>query len=91
MLAYFMVIWNILWPFGNVVVIWCIFPHFGILCSEKSGNPTPPSYKKPAPDLGDDDDPGDVTLSCAMLSSLGVRSTVILGVTPLRMSKERER
>jgi hypothetical protein len=26
-----------------------------------------------------------------MLSSLGVRSTVILGVTPLRMSKERER
>jgi hypothetical protein len=29
----------ILWPFGNVVVIWYIFPCFGILCQEKSGNP----------------------------------------------------
>jgi hypothetical protein len=29
-----------LWPFGNVVVIWHIFPRFGILCLvEKSGNP----------------------------------------------------
>jgi hypothetical protein len=30
---------NILRPFGNVVVIWYIFPCFGILCQEKSGNP----------------------------------------------------
>jgi hypothetical protein len=28
-----------LWLFGNVVVIWYIFPRFGILCQEKSGNP----------------------------------------------------
>jgi hypothetical protein len=28
-----------LWPFGNLVVIWYIFPRFGILCQEKSGNP----------------------------------------------------
>jgi hypothetical protein len=39
MLVYFMVIWNILWPFVNVVEIWYIFPHFGILCQEESGNP----------------------------------------------------
>jgi hypothetical protein len=39
-LLYFMVIWNILQSFGifygNVVVIWYIFPRFGILCQEKS-------------------------------------------------------
>jgi hypothetical protein len=29
----------ILWPFGNLVVIWYIFPRFGILHPEKSGNP----------------------------------------------------
>jgi hypothetical protein len=28
--------WYILWPFGT---IWYIFPHFGTLHSEKSGNP----------------------------------------------------
>jgi hypothetical protein len=28
----------ILWPFGNLVAIWCIFPHVGKLCREKSGN-----------------------------------------------------
>jgi hypothetical protein len=47
MLVYFIVIRNILrsfgicilWPFGNVVVIWYIFLRFGILCKEKSGNP----------------------------------------------------
>jgi hypothetical protein len=39
MLVYFTVIWYILWSFGNVVVIWNIFPRFGILCQEKSGNP----------------------------------------------------
>jgi hypothetical protein len=27
------------WPFGNLVAIWYIFPRFGILCREKSGNP----------------------------------------------------
>jgi hypothetical protein len=29
----------ILWPFGNLVAIWYSFPHFGVLCQEKSGNP----------------------------------------------------
>jgi hypothetical protein len=38
-LEYFTVIWYILWTFGNVVVTWYIFPRFGILCQEKSGNP----------------------------------------------------
>jgi hypothetical protein len=38
-LEYFTVVWYILWLFGNVVVIWYIFPSFGILCQEKSGNP----------------------------------------------------
>jgi hypothetical protein len=44
--------WYILWPFGiycghlvhlkpigNLLAIWCIFSHFGILCRDKSGNP----------------------------------------------------
>jgi hypothetical protein len=35
---YFTAIWYILWPLGNVVVIWYVFPRFGILCEEKSGN-----------------------------------------------------
>jgi hypothetical protein len=47
MLVYVMAIWNILrsfgicilWPFGNVEVIWYICPRFGKLCQEKSGNP----------------------------------------------------
>jgi hypothetical protein len=41
-----MTVWNIftairylLWPFRNVVVIWYIFPRFGIFREEKSGNP----------------------------------------------------
>jgi hypothetical protein len=38
-LEYFTAIWNILRPFGNVVAIWYIFPQFGILRQEKSGNP----------------------------------------------------
>jgi hypothetical protein len=46
-LVYFMVLWNILrtyawyisWPFRNLVAIWYIVPHFGLLCQEKSGNP----------------------------------------------------
>jgi hypothetical protein len=29
----------ILSPFGNLVAVWYIFPRFGILCLEKSGNP----------------------------------------------------
>jgi hypothetical protein len=37
-LEYFTVLWYILWTFGNVVVIWYIFPRFGILYKEKSGN-----------------------------------------------------
>jgi hypothetical protein len=28
-----------LWPLGNSVAIRYIFPSFGILCQEKSGNP----------------------------------------------------
>jgi hypothetical protein len=38
-LEYFAPIWEILWPFGKVVVISYIFPRFGILCQEISGNP----------------------------------------------------
>jgi hypothetical protein len=38
-LEYFTVIWYILWSFINAVVIWYIFPRFGLLCQEKSGNP----------------------------------------------------
>jgi hypothetical protein len=43
-LVYFMAIWNIirpicLWPFGNLVAKCNIFPRFGILRQEKSGNP----------------------------------------------------
>jgi hypothetical protein len=28
----------ILWPSGNLVGIWYIFPRFGILCRKRSGN-----------------------------------------------------
>jgi hypothetical protein len=38
-LEYFTIIWYILWPFGNVMVIWYIFPRFGKFCQEKSGKP----------------------------------------------------
>jgi hypothetical protein len=45
-LLYFMTIWSSLWPLeifdGHLiffVVIWYIFPRFGILDQEKSGNP----------------------------------------------------
>jgi hypothetical protein len=44
-----MAIWSILpyltaigytfWPFGIFMVIWYIFPRFGMLHQEKSGNP----------------------------------------------------
>jgi hypothetical protein len=43
---YSIVIWNTLrpfgiylWPFGNLVAIWYILPHFGTFNKEKSGNP----------------------------------------------------
>jgi hypothetical protein len=36
---YIMTIWYIIWPIGNLVVFWYIFPLFGILYHEKSGNP----------------------------------------------------
>jgi hypothetical protein len=39
-LVYFILIWYIILPFGDVVVIWYIFPRFGIMCQEKSGNPS---------------------------------------------------
>jgi hypothetical protein len=32
-------IWYILWSFGNLVPLWYIFPRFGKVCQEKSGNP----------------------------------------------------
>jgi hypothetical protein len=38
-LEYITAIWYILWPFGNLVVIWYISPRFGTLCQQKSGNP----------------------------------------------------
>jgi hypothetical protein len=43
---YFTATCNLVRPFGifhchlgNLVIIWYIFPRFGILCQEKSGNP----------------------------------------------------
>jgi hypothetical protein len=39
-LVYSVDIWYILWPFGDLEAIWYIFPRFGILCPEKSGNPS---------------------------------------------------
>jgi hypothetical protein len=33
--------WVYFWAFVNSVVIWYIFPHFGTLHQEKSGNPAP--------------------------------------------------
>jgi hypothetical protein len=33
------------WPFGDSVSIWYIFPHFGISCQEKSGNPVLLSFQ----------------------------------------------
>jgi hypothetical protein len=39
MFTYFMVIWNILRPFGNVVIIWYIFPRFWSIVSRKIWQP----------------------------------------------------
>jgi hypothetical protein len=36
---FFSAIWYILLPFGNLVVVWYIFPRFGIFYQQKSGNP----------------------------------------------------
>jgi hypothetical protein len=36
---YLMVIWCILWPFGNVVVVWYIFPQFWYTVSRKIWQP----------------------------------------------------
>jgi hypothetical protein len=38
-LKYSTVIWYILWPLGNVAVIWRSFSRFGKLCQKQSGNP----------------------------------------------------
>jgi hypothetical protein len=38
-LEYFTAMCYILWPFENLVVIWYIFPRFGTVCQQKSGNP----------------------------------------------------
>jgi hypothetical protein len=38
----FLAVWNILQPFGSYcghLAMWYIFPRFGIMCQEKSGNP----------------------------------------------------
>jgi hypothetical protein len=43
-LKYIMAIRYILLPFGNLVVIWYIFPRLGILCQEQTGNPGPASH-----------------------------------------------
>jgi hypothetical protein len=40
-LEYIMAIWYIFWSFGDFVVIYYIFPYFGIMCHEKSGIPDP--------------------------------------------------
>jgi hypothetical protein len=40
-LEYITAIWYIPWPFGNFVAMWYLFPRFGVLCQEKSGNPAP--------------------------------------------------
>jgi hypothetical protein len=37
--TYFTAKWYILWPFGTFCGHLLHFPHFGMLCLEKSGNP----------------------------------------------------
>jgi hypothetical protein len=50
-LVLFMAIGNILWRFVYFVVIWYIFPLFGILDQEKTGNPGPPRSRTARPDM----------------------------------------
>jgi hypothetical protein len=38
-LEYITAMWCIFWPFGKLVSIWYIFPVFGKVRQEKSGNP----------------------------------------------------
>jgi hypothetical protein len=38
-LEYFITNGYILWAFDNFAVVWYVFPRFGILYQEKSGNP----------------------------------------------------
>jgi hypothetical protein len=38
-LKYITAIWHILWPFGNLVVIWHIFPSFWYIVSRKIWQP----------------------------------------------------
>jgi hypothetical protein len=38
---YIKAVWYILWPMDKMLVLWFIFPHFGILYHEKSGNLDP--------------------------------------------------
>jgi hypothetical protein len=45
-LEYITAMWYILCPFGNLVAIWHIFPRFGILYREKSGNPDSDESKR---------------------------------------------
>jgi hypothetical protein len=40
-LEYITSIWYIVWQLCNLVAIWYISHHFGILNKEKSGNPVP--------------------------------------------------
>jgi hypothetical protein len=50
-LEHFTAIWYILWSFGNVVIIWYGFHHFGVLCQEKSGNPGLVEFVRKAPKM----------------------------------------
>jgi hypothetical protein len=38
-LEYISAIWYMLWPFGNLVTIWYIFPPFWYIVSRKIGQP----------------------------------------------------
>jgi hypothetical protein len=52
LLEYITAIWYTLWPFGTLLVIWFIFPRFGILYQEKSGNPARTCFWRP--EIGQD-------------------------------------
>jgi hypothetical protein len=42
-----MAIWEILRQLSNLMAIWYIFPLFGTLCQEKSGNPGVDNHRRP--------------------------------------------
>jgi hypothetical protein len=52
-LVHSIAIGNILWPFGNLVAIWYVFPHLGILCQETSGKPVGDVFLVSAEKQGD--------------------------------------